>query len=93
MGEIGQDLYKINNTLNRLTDGKKSKVIWECQRIKTLSDDEIRKGLMEDVVISMFLLSGRRSRKDYKGKRSQDRKVWTFVWKAGIKKREYYKVF
>lgn len=68
-------------------------MLWEYQRIKTLLDNEIRKGLMEDVVISMFLLSGRRYRKDCKGKRSQDRKVWTVVWKVGIKKREYSKVF
>lgn len=46
-----RDLYKINNTLNKLTDKGKSKVLWEYQRTRTLLDNGIKKKFMKEVVL------------------------------------------
>lgn len=75
LGKIRQDLYKINDTLNRLTEKKKEQNAMGIPKNEIL-DDGIRKGIMEEAFLSIILLSGTRYRKkDGNVKILQDRKV------------------
>lgn len=74
LGETRQDLYKINDTLNKLTDKRKRANAMGIPKTEIL-DNGIRKDIMEETFLSMISLNGTRYRKkDCNLKILQDRK-------------------